>query len=137
MEDVTPFLQFQKVRSLLDDQRSIQKLTDETAKCFDHEKLRALYVAVHVPSLNLMVDLATYHTMRIFKFAVKWSGPHNAARYKGKICNAVAGSFVVSSLTLSTVNIVESMIWKDSDYHIGDGMGIGNSPPVGISLIPL
>lgn len=37
-----------------------------------------------------------------------------------RICIAVAGSFVVPSVTVSTINIVESVIWKDWDYLLDE-----------------
>ena len=59
--------------------------------------------------------------MRIFKFAL-WTG--FTLNCENIICKAVAGSFVVPSVTLSTVNIVESILWKDSEYYIGNGMSM-------------
>lgn len=76
--------------------------------------------------MNIKVDSATYNTMRLFKSAV-WECIHDRnvtngylASDKYTICNAVASSFVVPSVTVSTIKIVESIIWKNPDYRIDE-----------------
>lgn len=88
-------------------------LTDETAKCFDHEKLRALYVAVQVISLDLKVDFATNNTMRFLKVVVTQAARMTPTLFgKYHICTAVVDSFAIRSVTFPTAKVVESVLWE-------------------------
>lgn len=50
-----------------DDKEPIKTLSEETARCFDYEKVRMMYVAAQVVRIDLKVDLAVLKTMLIYK----------------------------------------------------------------------
>lgn len=97
-------------------------LAEETARCFDHEKVRVLFVAAQVARIDLKVDLATTETMQIYKqlldSAVHMTLIPMAATTTGRdtvgavICTAVVNAFGVPSVTTATVrHIVNNIIW--------------------------
>lgn len=135
MEDATPSLPSRKVRSTItntisdkandrtEDVTSIQTLADETARCFDHEKVRMLYIAAQVARIDLKVDLAVTKTMQIYKRILK-SASSMAVVPLGNtahrvtvavlVCKAVVNAFGVPSVTAATVQqIVKNVVWDD------------------------
>lgn len=138
MEDVTPLLLSRKVRNTLantksgkanvdwiEDKDSIKLLTEETARCFDHEKVRMLYIAAQVARIDLKVDLAVTKTMQIYKRTLKSASgvayiplgnTANQVTVAVVVCKAVVNAFGVPSVTAATVQqIVKNIVW--------DGMG--------------
>ncbi|KAL8991459.1 MAG: hypothetical protein Q9177_000131 [Variospora cf. flavescens] len=78
-----------------DDKASIRMLAEETGRCFDHEKVRMLYVAAQVARVDLKVDLAVTKTMQIYKGAIKTAGG-------------------MASVPMATTHpIVKSVVWDD------------------------
>lgn len=136
MEDATPLLPSRKVRNALanaksdeakidriEDHKSIQELTEETARCFDHEKVRMLYIAAQVARIDLKVDLAVTKTMQIYERILKTAGGVSAVPLGNTtcrvtvavvVCKAVVNAFGVPSVTAATVQqIVKNVIWDD------------------------
>ncbi|KAI4193564.1 MAG: hypothetical protein LQ348_002836 [Seirophora lacunosa] len=107
----------------VDDKESIKVLAEETARYFDHEKVRMLYVAAQVARIDLKVDLATTKTMQIYKRVVKSAGgtslipmatTTSRVTVGAVVCTAVVNAFGVPSVTAATVRqIVKSIIWDD------------------------
>ena len=112
-----------------DDKRSIQTLTEETAGCFDHEKVRMLYIAAQVARIDLKVDLALTKTMQIYKQTLKSAGSvsviplantTNQFTVAVVVCKAVVNAFGVPSVSAATVQqIVKNIVWE--------GMGLNFS----------
>lgn len=103
-------------------------LTDETAKCFDHEKVRASYVAAQVSNVDLKVDLAANDAMRIYKQTIKslsatsfipLASTTTRVTVAAVVCKAVVHSFGVPSVTSTTVQqIVKNVIWDDMGHNL-------------------
>ncbi|KAL9057437.1 MAG: hypothetical protein Q9206_002350 [Seirophora lacunosa] len=112
-----------KLNNGVDDKESIKVLAEETARYFDHEKVRMLYVAAQVARIDLKVDLATTKTMQIYKRVVKSAGgtslipmatTTSRVTVGAVVCTAVVNAFGVPSVTAATVRqIVKSIIWDD------------------------
>lgn len=112
-----------KLNNGVDDKEPIKVLAEETARCFDHEKVRMLYVAAQVARIDLKVDLATTKTMQIYKRVVKSAGgtslipmatTTSRVTVGAVVCTAVVNAFGVPSVTAATVRqIVKSIIWDD------------------------
>ena len=110
-----------------DDQESIRQLTAETARCFDHEKVRACYVAAQVADVGLKIDLATKDVMRIYKQTVKSAAVTNIAplattttriTVAALVCKSVVQSFGVPTVTPTTVQqIVKNIIVDDLGHN--------------------
>ena len=138
MEDATLLLLSRKVRNTvasaksgkakigwIEDKSSIKMLAEETARCFDHEKLRMLYVAAQVARIDFKVNLAVTKTMQIYKRTLKSAGTMSATPLGNTtnqvtvavlVCKAVVNAFGVPSVTAATVQqIVKNIVW--------DGMG--------------
>ncbi|KAL9010674.1 MAG: hypothetical protein Q9173_004415 [Seirophora scorigena] len=106
-----------------DDKESIKVLAEETARCFDHGKVRMLYVAAQVARIDLKVDLATTKTMQIYKRVVNSAGgmslipmatTTSRVTVRAVVCTAVINAFGVPSVTADTVRqIVKNIIWDD------------------------
>ena len=113
-----------KINSI-EDKSSIKMLAEETARCFDHEKVRMLYIAAQVRCIDLKVDLAVSKTMQIYKrtlksaatvTAIPLGNTANQVTVAVVICTAVVNAFGVPSVTAATVqHIVKNIVW--------DGMG--------------
>ncbi|KAL8960476.1 MAG: hypothetical protein Q9193_002825 [Seirophora villosa] len=105
------------------DKESIKMLAEETARCFDHEKVRMLYVAAQVARIDLKVDLATTKTMQIYKRVINSAGgtslipmatTTSRVTVGAVVCTAVVNAFGVPSVTAATVRqIVKSILWDD------------------------
>ena len=113
-----------KINSI-EDKSSIKFLAEETARCFDHEKVRMVYIAAQVRCIDLKVDLAVSKTMQIYKrtlksaatvMAIPLGNTANQVTVAVVICTAVVNAFGVPSVTAATVrHIVKNIVW--------DGMG--------------
>ena len=109
-----------KINSI-EDKDSIKMLVEETARCFDHEKVRWLYIAAQVRCIDLKVDLAVSKTMQIYKrtlksaaavAAIPLGNTANQVTVAVVICNAVVNAFGVPSVTAATVqHIVKNIVW--------------------------
>lgn len=137
MVDATLWLLSQKVRNALaenakigkanidriEDKTSIRLLAEETARCFDNEKVRMLYIAAQVARIDLKVDLAVTKTMHIYTRILKTASSvsmvplgNTAHRVTVAVvvCKAVVHAFGVPSVTAATVQeIVKNVIWDD------------------------
>ena len=110
-----------------DDQKSIQQLTAETARCFDHEKVRACYVAAQVADVGLKIDLATNDVMRIYKQTIQSAAVTNMAplaitttriTVAALVCKSVVQSFGIPSVTPATVQqIVRNIVVDDMGHN--------------------
>ena len=109
----------------IEDKSSIRMLAEETARCFDHDKVRMLYIAAQVARIDLKVDLAVTKTMQIYKQTnysaasvsmIPVGNTTNQVTVAVVICTAVVNSFGVPSVSAATVQqIVKNIVW--------DGMG--------------
>ncbi|KAI4128984.1 MAG: hypothetical protein LQ341_006616, partial [Variospora aurantia] len=107
----------------IDDKASIRTLAEGTGRCFDHEKVRMLYVAAQVARVDLKVDLAVTKTMQIYKRAIRTAGgmasvpmatTTNRVTVAVIVCTAVVNAFGVPSVTAATIRgIVKSVVWDD------------------------
>ena len=156
MEDATLLLLSQKVRKTIinskfckakidwtDDKASIQMLTEKTACCFDHEKVRMLYIAAQVARIDLKVILAVTKTMQIYKRTLKVAGsvsaiPLGNTTYRvtvaALVCQAVVNVFGVPSVTVATVQqIIRNVIWDDigSNFSVLMAEGIATAGVLG------
>ena len=95
----------------IEDQDSIKLLTEETARCFDHEKVRMLYIAAQIARIDLKVDLAVTKTMQIYKRILKSASsvsmlPLGSTTHRVTVavvvCKAVVNAFGVPSVTAAT-----------------------------------
>lgn len=143
MEDAIPLLLSRKVRYTLantqkgkakvdwiDDESSINMLAEETAHCFDHEKVRTSYIAVQVRRIGLKVDLAVTKTMQIYKRTLKSAigvsvvplgSSSNRVTVAVVVSKAIVSAFGVPSVTAATVlQITKNIIWDD----MGSSMSI-------------
>ena len=110
-----------------DDQESIRQLTFETARCFDHEKVRACYVAAQVADVGLKIDLATKDVMRIYKQTIQSAAFTNIAplaitttriTVAALVCKSLVHSFGVPTVTPTTVqHIVKNIIVDDLGHN--------------------
>lgn len=108
-----------------EDKDSIKLLTEETARCFDHEKVRMLYIAAQIARIDLKVDLAVTKTMQIYKRTLKSASgmsviplgsSTNQVTVAVVVCKAVVHAFGVPTVTAAAVQqIVKNVVW--------DGMG--------------
>jgi hypothetical protein len=106
-----------------DDQDSIRTLTDVTARCFDHEKVRMLYIASQITRIDLKIDLAVAETMHIYRHALRHTAaagalPGGASAHRiavaALVCRAVVGCFGVPTVSARTVQqIVKAVVWDD------------------------
>ena len=142
MGDATPLLLSRKVSNAIantrrskaqiifpDDKDSIELLAQETARCFDHEKVRMFYIAAQVRCIDLKVDLAVNKTMQIYKrilksalsvTAIPLGSTTNHVSVAVVVCKAVVNAFGVPSVTATTVQqIIKNIVW--------DGTSIGRS----------
>ncbi|KAL8691021.1 MAG: hypothetical protein Q9224_004268 [Gallowayella concinna] len=94
-----------------EDKRSIEELTEATARCFDndHEKIRMLYVATQVARLDLKVDIAVIKTIQICQQVEReWMIPFSTYSTKHiasvgeDICGAIINAFGVPFVTTAT-----------------------------------
>ena len=141
MVDATQLLLSRKVRKalatansgkakndLIEDHTSIQMLAEETARCFDHEKVRMLYIAAQVARIDLKVDLAVTKTMQIYNQILKSASSVSVIPLANTthrvtvavvVCKAVVNAFGVPSVTAATVQqIVKNVIWDDMGSNI-------------------
>ena len=105
----------------IEDKTSIKMLAEETARCFDHEKVRMLYIAAQVRCIDLKVDLAVSKTMQIYKqtlksavtvTAIPLGNTANQVTVAVVICTAIVNAFGVPSVTAATVqHIVKDSVW--------------------------
>ncbi|KAL8723618.1 MAG: hypothetical protein Q9181_007246 [Wetmoreana brouardii] len=110
-----------------EDKESIDTLAEETARCFDHEKVRRLYVAAQVRRIDLKVDLAVTKAMQIYKRALRSAGTisfiplastTNRVTVAVVVCKAVVNAFGVPSVTAATIQqIVKNVIWDDMGHN--------------------
>jgi hypothetical protein len=113
---------------LIDDKDSISDLTETTARCFDHEKVRLLYISAQVTRIDLKVDLAIAETMRIYKHTVRSAlasgfipGGPSATRLTVAtvVCKTIVACFGVPTVSSKTVmEIVRSIIWEDIGHNM-------------------
>jgi len=107
----------------VEDKDSIRMFAEGTARCFDHEKVRMLYVAAQVARTDLKVDLAVMKTMQIYKRILKSAtsvsvlplgSTTNRVIVAVVVCKAIVNAFGVPSVTAGTVQqIVKNIIWDD------------------------
>lgn len=50
-----------------DDDKSIKFLSQTTAECFSHDRVRLLYIRAQVTRIDLKIDLAMAETVRIYR----------------------------------------------------------------------
>ena len=103
-------------------------LAEETARCFDHEKVRMLYIAAQVARIDLKVDLAVTKTMQVYKRILKSASSVSAVPLGNTthrvtvavvVCKAVVNAFGVPSVTAATVQqIVKNVIWDDMGSNL-------------------
>lgn len=98
-------------------------VTEETARCFDHEKVRMSYIAAQRAHIDLKVDLAVTKMMQIYKHtivstglvsAIPLGGSVNRVTVAAVVCKAILNAFGVRSVTANTVQqIIKNVIWDD------------------------
>ena len=113
-----------KINSI-EDQGSITRLAEETARCFDHENVRMMYIAAQVQSISLKVSTAVSKTMQIYKGTLKSAASMtviplgnttNQLTVAVVVCTAIVNAFGAPTVTATTVQqIVKNIVW--------DGMG--------------
>ncbi|KAL9594238.1 MAG: hypothetical protein Q9219_007140 [cf. Caloplaca sp. 3 TL-2023] len=105
------------------DKASIQRLTEETARCFDHEKVRITYIAAQVNRVDLKVDVAIKRTMEIYRQTLMSTSAvgmfplgstTNRVTVAVVVCKAVVGVFGVPAVSSATVQeIIKNLIGDD------------------------
>ena len=111
-----------------DKKESIKLLTDTTARCFDHEKVRLLYIAAQVARIDLKVDLAIAECMRIYRHTVRSAaasgfipaGPSTTrVTVAAVVCKTIAACFGLPTVSPKTIHeIVNIVIWEDMGHDV-------------------
>ena len=112
----------------IEDKDSIKLLTEETARCFDHEKVRMMYIAAQIARIDLKVDLAVTKTMQIYKRTLKSASSMsvvplgnstNQVTVAVVVCKAVVNAFGVPSVTAAAVQqIVKNIVWDGMSRNL-------------------
>lgn len=106
--------------------------------CFDHDKVRLVYIASQVTRIDLKVDLAIAETMQIYKHTVRSAllagyvpGGASTTRITTAtvLCKAIISCFGLPRLSHETIlEIVKSVIWDDMGHNVSvlfaEGMAI-------------
>ncbi|KAE8442406.1 hypothetical protein EG329_003364 [Mollisiaceae sp. DMI_Dod_QoI] len=106
-----------------DDSETIDQLTEETARCFDHEKVRLLYISAQVTRIDLKVDMAIAETMRIYEHTARGalaSGfipggiSTTGIAVSTAVCKYMVTCFGLPTVSAKTVmGIIDAVIWED------------------------
>ncbi|KAF8851319.1 hypothetical protein BDZ45DRAFT_730994 [Acephala macrosclerotiorum] len=110
-----------------DDTESIGQLTETTLSCFNHDKVRLVYIASQVTRIDLKVDMAIAETMRIYKHTVRSAlasgfvpGGSSTTRITVAtvVCKAIITCFGLPGVSPKTIlEIVDSVIWEDMGHN--------------------
>ena len=112
-----------------DDKESIEVLTEETANCFSHEKVRMLYVAAQVTRIDLKVDLAISQIMKVYKNTLASSSTvgmlpsastTNRVTVAAVACKEVVTCFGIPGVSAVFVQeLVRNILRDDLGHNIG------------------
>ena len=113
-------------QSCTDDKQSIGNLTRETSRCFDHVKVRKLYIAAQVTRIDLKVELASTETMRLYRRIVRSAAGStfvplassvNRVTVAILVCKAIVACFGTPTVSAVTIQeIVKSVVWDDLEH---------------------
>ncbi|KAL8950955.1 MAG: hypothetical protein Q9222_003045 [Ikaeria aurantiellina] len=104
-----------------EDNESIDTLAEETARTFNHERLRMLYVAAQVQCMNLKVHSAVEEVLRVYRLGLAFSSgaaviPDARGAYQMTIpmfiCRGVINAFGVPSVSADMFfRTLRNIVW--------------------------
>lgn len=113
---------------LLDDTNSIERLNQITLDSFSHEKLRLIYVAAQVSSIDLKIDCAIIETMKVYRkvlvttsaFGFLPTAPiTNRTAAAISICKEIVKCFGLPTINSDTIyEIVKCNLWDDLGHNL-------------------
>lgn len=111
-----------------DDDKSIKFLSQTTAECFSHDRVRLLYIRAQVARIDLKIDLAMAKTIRIYRrvlassvslTAVPLASSTNRMSAAIKISKTIINCFGMPSINADTAfAICKANIWDDLGNNI-------------------
>ena len=114
---------------ITDDKRSIDHLNEVTIECCNNERVRMMYVACQVASIDLKIDYAIIETMQIYRQLlgttaglsfVPGAATSNKTAAAVSIFQAVVRCFGLPTVGWSIVyQIVKNMVWDELGRIVG------------------
>ena len=111
-----------------DELLSIEELNQKTFDSFSHEKVRLIYVAAQVASINMKIDCAIIEAMKVYRDAlgtaaglglIPTAPTTNRAASAIAICRAIVNCFGLPTLNTTNIwEIVKLNLWDDANHNL-------------------
>lgn len=119
----------------LDDPNSIDRLNQTTLDSFNHEKLRLIYVAAQVSSIDMKIDCAIIETMKIYRHILASSSAlgliptaptSNRTAAAISVCRAIIKCFGLPAINVNLIyEIIKCNLWDDLGHNLSVAVAEG------------